>query len=284
MGHLREKMDADLRLRGLSDNTRASYLSCIRRLARHFGRSPNRLGRADIQEFLLSLHAAKKSPATVNVYLGAIKFLFEVTLCRPNVVANLAKVKVRTRPPMVLSEAEVASLLGAAKGLRARALIMLMYGAGLRVSEACALKVADIDSARGLLRVTGKGGKTRHVMLSPRLLACLRAYWKIHRPTPDGHLFAGRKGALNQHHHRRSATKMLFAVAQRAGLSKRVHPHCLRHTFATHLLEQGTDLRTLQLLLGHSSIQTTARYLHVSTRHLASTASPLDKLRLPTDD
>ena len=159
MGHLRDKMDADLRLQGLSANTRASYLHCIRRLARHFGCSPNKLGRSEIQEFFVSLQAAGRSPGTMNVYRAAIKFLFEVTLARPNVVAKLGKSRVRAKLPTVLSETEVASLIAAVRSLKSRALIMLMYGAGLRVTEACSLRIADIDSARGLIRVTGKGGR-----------------------------------------------------------------------------------------------------------------------------
>ena len=276
-------MDADLRLKGLSDNTRVSYLKCVRRLARHFECSPNKLGRNQIHEFFLYLRNANKTPSTINVYRGAIKFLFEVTLSRPNVVAKLGRSKVRAKLPTVLSEAEVTSLFAAVRSLKARALIMLMYGAGLRVTEACALKIADIDSSRGLIRVTGKGGKSRHVMLSSRLLTCLRDYWRAYKPPKDGYLFVGAAGDANVHHHPRSVAHMLLAVGKRAGLRKHIHPHCLRHTFATHLLEHGTDLRTLQMLLGHSSIQTTARYLHLSTRHLAQTASPLDRVEMPSE-
>ena len=207
----------------------------------------------------------------MNVYRAAIKFLFEVTL---------GKSRVRPKLPTVLSETEVASLIAAVRSLKSRALIMLMYGAGLRVTEACSLRIADIDSARGLIRVTGKGGRGRHVMLSSRLLACLRKYWRAYRPPEDGYLFASRAGDA-KHHDRKRVAKMLVAVGKRAGLRKHVHAHCLRHAFATHLLDQGTDLRTMQMLLGHSSIQTTARYLHLSTRHLAHTTSPLDRVEMP---
>ena len=199
-----------------------------------------------------------------------------VTLDRPEVVAGF-KFPRQGRPlPDILSASEVEALLGRIASLRHRAVIMAAYGAGLRVSEACRLCVGDIDSRRGLIHVhDGKGGKDRYVMLSKRLLAVLREYWKAARP-PGPYLFPGTDGADTVH--RMMVNRALKQAAVDAGITKKVTPHSLRHTFATHLLEGGTDIRTIQVLLGHGSIRTTARYAKVSKRHVGRTTSPLDVL------
>jgi site-specific recombinase XerD len=184
--------------------------------------------------------------------------------------------RVPMRVPTVLSRSEVAQLIAALSSDKQRAMVMVAYGAGLRISEVCRLRIDDVDPKRMVLRVqSAKRGRERHVMLSPRLLAALRAYWKVSRPTGP-HLFPGRDPAKVMT--RVAMHKAIVVAARRAGISKRVSPHTLRHSFATHLLEAGTDLRTLQVLLGHGSLKSTTLYLHVATAHVQSITSPLDTL------
>ncbi len=276
---LRDKMREDLVLRGMSANTVETYVRCARRFAEHFGRSPCRMGAAEIRAFLLWLTERKVSASTFNVYAGALRFLYTVTLERPEAIARMARMPVPMRVPVVLSGTEVERLLGAISSDRLRVAAMLAYGAGLRVGEICRVRVEDIDPKRMVLRVReSKRGRERYVMLSPRLLSAMRAYWKLARPSGP-YLFCGKKpGSILR---RASVHKGIASAARRAGLQKRVGPHTLRHTFATHLLEAGTDLRTLQVLLGHASIDSTAVYLHVSTARVQSTTSPLDALGTP---
>jgi len=270
-------MREDLALRGLSANTIASYLRCARKFVEHFGRSPYALGSAEIRKFLLYLIEERKlHPASVNVYAGAIKFLYRVTLKRPEQVAWLPRMRVPMHVPTVLSRSEVARLIAALSSDKQRAMVMVGYGAGLRISEICKLRTDDIDPKRMVLRVrSAKRGRERYVMLSPRLLAALRAYWKVSRLTgPD--LFPGRdRGKVMT---RVAMHKAIVLASRRAGIKKRVSPHTLRHSFATHLLETGTDLRTLQVLLGHGSLRSTMLYLHVATARVQSIVSPLDAL------
>lgn len=277
MRRLRDKMREDLVLRGMSANTTEKYLCCARKFAEHFGRSPCRMGAAEIRAFLL--HVASecgRSPSTVNVYAGALRFLYGVTLERPEEMARIPRMRVPMHVPVVLSGTEIERLLAAIRSERHRVAAMLAYGAGLRVGEVCKLRTDDIDPKRMVLRIRGsKRGRERYVMLSPRLLKEMRAYWKRARPSAP-YLFRGRRpGTLLT---RAAVHKAIAAAGRRAGLGKRVGPHTLRHSFATHLLEAGTDLRTLQVLLGHASIDSTSLYLHVSTARMQSITSPLDVL------
>jgi integrase/recombinase XerD len=277
MQRLRDKMREDLELRGMSANTISTYLRCARQFAEHFDRPPRAMGATEIRAFLLYLVKARRlCAATFNVYAAALKFLYAVTLGRPDAIAQMPRMRVPMHIPVVLTGGEIARLLAALRSEKQRALVMLAYGAGLRVSEACKLRVDDIDPKRMVLRIqSAKRGRERYVMLSPRLLQTLRAYWKTARPSGP-HLFPGY--GSNKLLTREAVHKAIVNAAQRAGLTKRISPHTLRHSFATHLLEAGTDLRTLQVLLGHASLKSTTAYLHVSTARVQSIVSPLDAL------
>jgi len=282
MGALRERMAVDLRLRGLSPVTQRMYLRCAERFVGYHRRSPRMLGESEVRAFLDHLVQEKRvSRSTHRVYVAAIHFLYRVTLDRPGVVRRIPFPRqVSERLPEILSPAEVERLLGAVSRPKHRALLMVAYGAGLRVSELCALMPTDIDSQRMLIRVrAGKGGKDRYVMLSPRLLAALREYWRL-RPPSGPYLFPSPRPdkALS----RMAIFRVVRQAARRAGLRKRVNPHMLRHCFATHLHEAGTDIRVIQVLLGHRSIRTTARYVMVSREHVGTVASPLDALAITT--
>jgi site-specific recombinase XerD len=277
MGKLREKMTEDLRLRGHAPSTCESYLSCARAFAAYHRRSPEQLGEAEIRAFLLHLEGKKSSASTLIVYACALKFLYRVTLEQPELAKRIPYPRrVAQRLPDVLTGREVERILASIESLKHRAIIMTAYGAGLRVSEVCALRVGDIDSQRMVIHVRqGKGKRDRFVMLAERVLHVLREYWCKERPTRP-YLFPGdspgRCISIS------AVQKALTRAARRAGLTKRVSPHVLRHSFATHLLELGTDLRVIQTLLGHGSISTTLRYTRVSGGHLRKTLSPLDLL------
>lgn len=278
MGALRDKMDGDLKLRGRSDSTRATYLRCARSFVAHYGKPPAEMGRDEVRDFLLHLIEERKlKPSSYNVYAASLKFLYSHTLERPEEVAWIGTMKVRHRLPAILSVQEVERLLEELGSLKMQAMVMTAYGAGLRISEVCHLCVEDIDSRRMVIHVRrGKGDRDRYTMLPRRLLETLRAYWKAECP-PGPELFPGRKpGTVIQ---RDSVGRALKLAAQRAKVHKRVHPHALRYAFATHLLEAGTDLRTLQVLLGHASIRSTARYAQVSPAMIRRTKSPADRLR-----
>lgn len=276
MGEVRDRMEADLRLRNLRPNTQAAYLTTAKALAAWHRRSPAVLGAEDVRAFLVHLQSQRQlSASTLCVYLAALRFLFCVTLGRPEVMASFASPKIVQKLPRVLTGTEVLALLQAMSSLKYRTMATLLYGAGLRVSEACRLQVGDIDSARRVICVRdGKGGKDRNVMLSDSLLSALRAYWAAVRP-PLPYLFPGRDGVSPSCPE--MAQRVIKCAAQEVGLGH-VTPHVLRHCFATHLLEQGVDLRTIQVMLGHARIETTARYLHMSTRHIGRVRSPLDML------
>jgi site-specific recombinase XerD len=268
-------MAADLQLKGYAQGTQFHYLRYAQRFAQHFMRSPAEMGEREVRAFLLHLLRVRQvRPATERLYVAALRFLYQITLRRPEVMARIPWPKVPRPIPEVLSSAEIERLLAGIESLKYRAILMTAYGAGLRISEACALRVADIDSGRKLIhvRVAVKGGHGREVMLSPRLLALLRQYWKLERPSGPA-LFPGLRGDTVSP---RTVRVALGKAVFRAGIAKRVTPHVLRHTFATHLLEGGVDLRTIQVLLGHRSIDTTARYTHVSAAHIGRTRSPLD--------
>lgn len=278
MGKLRDKMESDLKLRGLSVNTRRMYLTCAAAFVKHYGKAPAVMGRSEVRDSLLHLIEKRKvKPSTYNVYAAALKFLYATTLARPEDVAWVGHMKVRHHLPAILSMEEVERLLAVLGSLKLQAVVMAAYGAGLRVSEVCKLHVDDIDSQRMVIHVrSGKGDRDRHTVLPKRLLEVLRAYWKQTRPAgPE--LFPGRNpGTVLS---REAVNKAIKLATERAKIKKHVTAHSLRHAFATHLLEAGTDLRTLQVLLGHASIRTTVRYAQVSPAVIRRTRSPADRLR-----
>jgi site-specific recombinase XerD len=280
MVRLRDKMREDLELRGMSANTIDAYVRCARRFAEHFSLPPGKLGATDVRQYLLYLiHEANRSPSTINVYAAAIRFLFAVTLKRPDVVADVVPMKTPMRLPRVLSGTEVEKLIGALGTAKHLAMAMLLYGAGLRVGELTHLEVGDIDAKRMLIHIRGaKRGRERYIMLSPRLLAALRAYWKAAR-LRGTRLFPGRDPSKPLT--RAAVHRALSKAAAKAGISGRLGPHSLRHSFATHLLEGGTDLRTVQVLLGHASLRSTATYLHVTAARTQAIRSPLDDVGTP---
>jgi integrase/recombinase XerD len=279
MTPLRQRMLEDMRLRQFSPHTQESYLLQIAQFARYFAQSPEVLGPDEIRTYQLYLATEKKlAPSSRNTAASALRFLYAVTLKKPWEVADLPRPKKSQTLPVVLSREEVAQFLEAVRTLKQRTILTVCYAAGLRIAEATHLKITDIDSQRMMIRVEqGKGRKDRYVMLSPALLTLLRTYWKTERPRHW--LFPGALPGLPI-----TSDAVQFACQQarrRAGLKKLITPHSLRHTFATHLLEAGTDVRTIQLLLGHRSLATTARYLKVATSTVCATASPLDLLPVP---
>jgi site-specific recombinase XerD len=266
----------DMMLRNLSPATQRSYLHAVTKFSRHFGRSPDRLGLEDVRAFQVYLVSQGISWPSLNQTVCALRFFYGVTLNRGEIPERIAYARMPRKLPDILSPDEVVRFLEAVPSLKARAALTTAYAAGLRVSEVVSLKVGDIDSDRMLIQVRhGKGAKDRTVMLSAQLLDILRAYWRLTRPTDW--LFPGREeGPINVtvlHSACRSAAKA-------AGLTKKVSVHTLRHSFATHLLESGVDIRIIQVLLGHNSLSTTARYTHVATTTIARTQSPLDRLSL----
>ena len=283
MTPLRKRMIDDMTLHGLKRKTIRAYVACVARFARHFGKSPELLGAAEIRSYLLYLtHDRQVAASTYNQALCALKFLYRITLGRDWDLQGLARTRRQTKLPVVLSLEEVHRFFEAVTSLRHRAILMTAYAAGLRISEVLALRVDDIDSQRMVIRVRqGKGSKDRYVMLSPRLLALLREYWKARRrkvSQPSPWLFPG--NVPGRPITDRAVYDACEEACRAAGLDKHVTVHTLRHSFATHLLESGTDLRTIQILLGHRSLNTTARYLHVATAALQATRSPLDRLDL----
>ena len=276
MTPLRQRMLEDMGIRNLAVNTQSAYLQQVLTYARHFRRSPERLGPEEVRAYQVYLTKTRRlSPSSVSVATGALRFLYKVTLKRDWAVEDIPMPKRPFRLPVILSPEEVMHFLDSIANLMHRAILMTAYAAGLRISEATHLKVTDIDSQRMMLRVDqGKARKDRYVMLSPRLLEELRAYWKAFRPTLW--LFPG---DLPNKPITRSAVEQACQKARRAsGIQKLITPHSLRHAFATHLLESGADVRTIQLLLGHRSLATTSRYLKVATSTVCATTSPLDLL------
>jgi integrase/recombinase XerD len=276
MGQLRDKMSDDLKLRGYRASTVRKYLTFARMFVAHFHRCPTTMGEPEVRAFLLHMLEVKHvAPSTLGTYVAALKFLYGVTLDRPEVAARIPRPKVPHTLPDILSFEEVTALLDALGSIRYRAVVTTLYSSGLRIAEACALKPGDIDSGRMLIHVRdGKRGRDRFVGLSQKLLELLRVYWAMARP-PGVYLFTGL--TTRGHVSPGAVRDALHTAAQRVGLRKRVTPHVLRHSFATHLLERGADIRTIQVLLGHGSIRSTARYTHVSERHIRATGSPLDQ-------
>jgi integrase/recombinase XerD len=276
MTPLRQRFIEDMQLRGLAPTTQRTYIHYVADFARYFGKSPEDLDLEAVRQYQLHLLNDRKfSPQSVNQYVSAVKFLYLRTLEMPWTDEYFPRPLCPRRLPIVLSQEELMEFFDHVPSLKYRADLMTCYGAGLRVSEAVSLKVADIDSQRMLLRVEqGKGQKDRYAMLSPRLLDVLRRYWRAFRPSiwlfpswrPTRHLCAS------------SLQMACREAALRAHIQKRITVHTLRHSFATHLLENGTDIRIIQVLLGHSRIDTTAHYTAVSPQLVAATVSPLDAL------
>ena len=277
MTPLRKRMLEDMQLRNLTPETQRNYIHHVAGFARYFGKSPELLDLEAVRQYqLYLLNERKLSPETINQYISAIQFLYLTTLEMPWTTEYFPRVRRPHKLPVVLSQEEVLAFFDHIPSLKYRAALMIAYGAGLRVSEVVALHVADIDSQRMLLRVQqGKGQKDRYAMLSPRLLDVLRRYFRAIRP-PGDYLFP----SWRKEYHLSTASLQLACreAALRAGIRKRVTVHTLRHSFATHLLESGTDIRIIQVLLGHSQIDTTARYAAVSPQVVAATASPLDAM------
>jgi integrase/recombinase XerD len=281
MTHLRTVMTEELVRRNYSESTRECYIRTIKEFALHFDCSPDKLGLEHIRIFQAHLFSDRKlSPNTVNQRLAALRFFFVKTLHRPWNTAETPYPKRVIRLPKVLSPEEVGLLIDSAIIPFHRMILMTLYATGVRRAELANLRVSDIDSKRMVVRIQGgKGLKDREVMLSKVLIEALREHWL--RYQPKEWLFPG---GNNHTYAKPITTKVAWQAcrqaAKRCGLEKKVHPHVLRHCFATHLLDDGTDLRTIQLLLGHSSLEQTARYLHVSKRHLSAAVSPLDTLTL----
>jgi integrase/recombinase XerD len=276
MTPLRNRMIEDMKLKDLSTRTISAYVSRVSNFARHCGRSPEHLGRNDVRSYLLHLIQEKKvSWSVYNQTLAALRFLYQVTLGRRNVLERIPFPKQPKRLPVVLSPDEVARFFAAVGDIKHRAILLTAYAAGLRLSEVIGLRVEDIDSKRMVIRVRqAKGRRDRYVMLSPRLLALLREYWKVVRATDW--LFPG--DVPGNPITGKAVYKKCVRAAQVASLGKHVTVHTLRHSFATHLLEAGTDLRTIQVLLGHRKLETTAIYTHVSPAAVQATRSPLDRI------
>lgn len=284
MTRLRQMMLDELERRNYSQATRRAYLLGVEQFAKHFQRSPDQLGLDHVRDYQVHLFRVRKlTPATVAVRLAALRFLFVAVLKRRWTVDDTPYPKRPDKLPTVLTPDEVARMIDAALTPLHRAVLMTLYGTGLRRAEVTGLKVSDIDTGRMVIHVLGgKGRKDRDVMLSPKLLDALREYWRSLKHKPRTWLFpAGRWHANTE---QPMTDKVIWyacdQAAKRAGIDKPVHPHTLRHSFATHLLEAGVDLRTIQLLMGHSDLKATTVYLHLSHRHLQSTGSPLDALSL----
>jgi integrase/recombinase XerD len=273
---LRERMIHDLELARLAKDTRDRYVKSIESFAKFHRRSPAEMGQDEVRKWIGQLEQTGISGSRLNQHMAALRFLYRRTLGQPDIVAFLCTPRRATRVPTVLGVEQVERLLAALELPKYRVLFTTIYASGLRISEACALETRDIDAARQAIKVRrGKGNKERLVLLSPRLLRILRAYWRQERPRAP-YLFVGNRGRPL---HPKAARDALRLAAASVGLDYRsITPHVLRHSFATHLLDAGTDLRVIQILLGHASIDTTAQYVHVSTTMLTQTQSPLERL------
>ncbi len=272
------RMIEDMTVRGFAPATQTGYIRAVRDFTAFFGRSPDQARAEDLRRYQLRMRSIGASATSMNAAVSALRFFFTVTLGRDDAQVGMTTVREPRKLPVVLSPEEVARLLHAAPGLKYKAALSVAYGAGLRAAEVISLKVADIDSDRMVIRVEqGKGRKDRYVMLSAHLLRLLRDYWKQARPR--GWLFPGQNpvNPLTTRQLRRAC----HAAALAAGIDKRVSLHTLRHSFATHLLEQKVDIRVIQVLLGHTKLDTTARYAQVANTTLHAVKSPLEHLKLP---
>jgi integrase/recombinase XerD len=278
MGAIKERMMQDLAIRGLSENTQQSYLTCVKQFVGHFMISPERLGLNDIRSYQLYLIRERNvAESSFNVHVAALKFLYGITLQRNWNLDLIPYHRKSKRLPVVLSREEVVQLYHAVSSLKHKAIVLTLYSTGLRVSELVHLKIHDIDSSRMLVRVQeGKNRKDRYVGLSPKLLELLRQYWRSTTPSPRTWLFPG--DSPGQPLTRCAVAKMIGKAKERAGIHKPVSPHTLRHSFATHLLESGVDVRRIQLMMGHGSLRSTVQYLHVASTSLREVPNPLDQL------
>ena len=280
---LRQRMIEDMRMRKLEPKTQTSYVRAVRNLTAYLKRSPDTATVEDLRNFQLHLVDAGSSPITLNATLTGLKFFFDTTLGRSELTARLQPVKLPRTVPVVLSTQEAAQLIAAARNVKHQAALSVAYGAGLRASEVCRLKVGDVDSERMALRVEqGKGAKDRYAMLSPVVLQRLRGWWRIGhaqgRILPGGWLFPGLDpmDPLTT----RQLNRAVHEAAAAAGIAKRVTTHTLRHSFATHLLERKVDIRVIQVLLGHAKLDTTALYTRVATKTISEVMSPLEHIAL----
>lgn len=278
---LRQRMIEDMTVRNFALNTQESYLQQVTLFARHFGKSPEMLGPEEIRAYQIYLAREKNAAVgTRTVAVSALRFLYSVTLQRDWAIPLIPSPKKDHRLPAILSPQEVLQLLQAAPSFPHHVIFSTMYGTGMRVSEAVHLRATDIDSQRMMIRIEqGKGHKDRYVQLSPKLLDLLRCYWRKLRP--QGWMFPGQNP--DQHLTRYAVADAVAQASRSAGLTKRTSPHSLRHAYAVHLLEAGTDVRRIQLLLGHRSLSTTARYLRLATTTVCATTSPLDLLPVITE-
>jgi len=278
---LRQRMLEDMTLRKLGPKTQSAYIRAVKRFTRFFGRSPEQANAEDLRRFQLYLVGNGVSNITLNATITGLKFFFEVTLGRSDALAQMSTVREPRKLPVILSPGEVARLLEAAPNLKTRAALSVAYGAGLRAAEVVALTSADIDSERMVIRIgQGKGHKDRYALLSPTLLQLLRHWYQEARAAgkmlPGGWLFPGMNPV--NHLSTRQLNRLFHQAVDAAGLDKQVSLHTLRHAFATHLLEQHTDIRVIQVLLGHKQLETTALYSQVATQTLRTVKSPLDAL------
>jgi integrase/recombinase XerD len=272
---LRRRMIEDMSIRKFAAKTQHDYVQRVKDFATFLGRSPATSEAEDVRRFRLHLTANGAGTPKINATVAALRFFFKVSLDRPDLTKHLSFIHEPRKPPVVLSPEEVARFLEAAPGVKYKAALSVAYGAGLRVSEVVSLKLSDIDSKRMMLRVEqGKGRKDRYAMLSPVLLELLRDWYRIARP--QGWLFPGQNPVNPMT--TRQLTRACHAATQMAELTKRVTPHTLRHSFATHLLEHNIDVRVIQVLLGHAKLDTTALYTRVATNTIREVMSPLDRL------
>ncbi len=272
---LRQRMIDDMTARRFKEKVQKDYVRHVRTFAAFLGRSPDTATSEDLRRFQVHMARQQIGVPTINAAIAALRFFFNVTLERPDLVRPLTSVHEPRKAPVVLSQEEVARLIEAAPGLKYKAVFGVAYGAGLRVSEVVALKISDIDSERMTLRVEqGKGQRDRFVMLSPQLLELLRGWWKAARPR--AWLFPGQNPVNPMT--ARQVVRAVHAAARAAGIAKRVSPHTLRHSFATHLLEQNVDIRVIQVLLGHAKLETTALYTRVAVNTIRDVTSPLERL------
>ena len=275
MSPLRRRMIEDMTIRKFAQKTQHDYVQRVKKFAAFLGRSPATAKLEDVRRYRLHLASSGAGTPTLNGTVATLRFFFNVTLDRADLAKHLSFVHEPRKLPVVLSPEEVVRFLEAAPSIKYKAALSVAYGAGLRVSEVVSLKISDVDSKRMMLRVEqGKGRKDRHAMLSPQLLKLLREWYRIARP--QGWLFPGQDpiNPLTT----RQLTRACHAAAHMAEITKRVTPHTLRHSFATHLLEQKTDIRLIQVLLGHAKLDTTALYTHVATNTIREIMSPLDRL------
>ena len=282
MTQLRRMMLEELQRRNYSADTIRQYLLAVRQFAEHFGKPPDQLGPDELRTYQAYLLRERKlAVGSVVARVAALRFFYGRVLKRHGFREDLPYPKDRRRLPTVLSLEEVTRLINATGNLQQRAMLMTLYGTGMRRTKVSVLKVSDIDSQRMMIRVErGKGGAGRDIPLSPALLEILREYWRWKKPRTYLFPSSERKRGKEQPTSDKTVWYACKEAARHAGLTKRISPHCLRHSFATHLLEAGTDLRTIQILLGHGDLETTAKYLHLSQRHLRAVVNPLESLPL----